>query len=134
MSEASKPEGQLPLSVLFIDDEAEIVSALVLSLEMLGCRAEGFTSPAAVLERLASDAGDVDCVITDYTFPEMTCADFVAKVRAIRPDIPIHLCTGNAVHEIQDAAGKLGIAHILYKPFDFSSLERFVGAISSPGA
>lgn len=119
----------IPKRVLFVDDEAEIVSAFVLSLEILGCRGDGHTSPAAALKSLAADPGAYDCVITDFSFHEMTCAEFVAKARLLRPDIPIHLCTGNAVHEIQEAAGKLGIAHILYKPFDFGSLEKFLAEI-----
>lgn len=122
-----------PRRVLFVDDETEIVAAFVLSLEILGWQGEGFTSPISALKSLAANPGGYDCVITDFTFPEMSCADFVAKARLLRPEIPIHLCTGNAVHEIQEAAAKLGITHVLYKPFDFGSLEKFLADISGTG-
>lgn len=119
-----------PPRVLFVDDEPDIVAAITLSLEMMAWEVAGFTSPGAALRRFEADPDAFDCVITDYTLPEMACAEFIARLRAIRPGLSIHLCTGNAEHEIQEAAAQLGVQHILYKPFDFQELDRFLSGLS----
>jgi DNA-binding NtrC family response regulator len=118
------------LKVLFVDDEVDIVNAVILSLEMLGLVAEGHTSPHAALAAFEADPSPYRCVISDFTLPGMSCADFISRLRARRPDIPVHLCTGNAEHEIQAVADQLKIGSILYKPFDFEGLERFLALVT----
>ena len=115
--------------VLFLDDEADIVDAFVVAAQLSGIEARGFVNPLHALECFRKESTAFRAVITDYTRPQMNCSDFVAALRGVRPDIPIHLCTGNAEHEIQHAADRLGIRSILYKPFDFEALEAFLVAI-----
>jgi DNA-binding NtrC family response regulator len=118
-----------PRRILFVDDEPDIIAAFTLSLQMMGWETEGHSQPASALERFKADPRAFAFVITDFTLPQMACADFVSRLRAIRPEIPIHLCTGNAEHEIQEAASAMGVRHVLYKPFDFDGLERFIGSL-----
>jgi DNA-binding NtrC family response regulator len=62
----------------------------------------------------------------------MGCVDFISRVRGIRPDMPVHICTGNAEHDIAEAVRGLPIGRILFKPFDFEELERFLRDILGP--
>lgn len=112
--------------ILFVDDEPAIVEACVLAASLAGYLVEGFSRPAEALERYRADPRGYRALLTDYTMAEMSCADFLARVRAIRSDIPIYLCTGNAEHEIQEAARALAVSGVLYKPFDFEALETFL--------
>ncbi len=112
--------------ILFVDDEPAIVEACVLAASLAGYTVEGFSRPAEALERYRADPRGYRAILTDYTMAEMSCADFLARVRVIRPDIPIYLCTGNAEHEIQEAARALAVSGVLYKPFDFEALENFL--------
>lgn len=115
--------------VLFLDDEADIVDAFVVAAQLSGIEARGFVHPRSALECFRKESSSFRAVITDFTMPQMNCSDFVAALRGIRPDIPIHLCTGNAEHEILQVAERLGVRSILYKPFDFEALEAFLNAI-----
>lgn len=133
MSGGSSTGGGKPPRVLFLDDETDIVSAFDLTLGMMGFDCDGFTNPARALERFAQGPQDFDFVVTDFTLPHMTCAEFVSRLRDIRGDIPIHLCTGNAEHEIKEAATELGISHVLFKPFDFNGLEAFISRAAGRG-
>lgn len=120
------------LRVLFLDDEADIVDAFVVAAQMAGIEAKGFVDPHRALDCFRKEAATFRAVITDFTMQPMTCADFIGGLRAIRPDIDIHLCTGNAEHDIVRTAERLGVGAILYKPFDFETLEGFLGRIAGP--
>lgn len=115
--------------ILFLDDEADIVDAFVVAAQLSGIEARGFVHPLRALECFRRESPTFRAVITDFTMPDMNCSDFVAALRDVRPDVPIHLCTGNAEHDILQAAERLGVRSILYKPFDVDALEAFLGAI-----
>ena len=118
--------------VLFLDDESGIVETFMVAGEVAGFDILGFSKPDKALDRFRQEPRSFRAVITDYTMQEMSCADFIARIQEIRGDVPILLCTGNAEHEIQEVAGTLGVRSVLYKPFDYETLEAFLNAI--PGA
>jgi two-component system cell cycle sensor histidine kinase/response regulator CckA len=119
--------------VLFLDDEAAIVEAFTIAAEFAGVQVEGFTRAAAALERFRSDPLSFRAVITDFTMADMACADFLSGIRGISPGIGVYLCTGNAEHEIEEAARNMSVAKVLYKPFDYLGLEAFLREILPPG-
>jgi DNA-binding NtrC family response regulator len=131
-AEHAAQEVGAPGKVLFMDDEPDIVEAFGLALGMMGYQSLGFTDPGKALAAFEADRGGILAVITDFTMPQMPCAEFIRRLRIIRPDVPIHLCTGNAQHEIQEAATDLAIKSILYKPFDYQTLEAFIGRLKEP--
>jgi CheY-like chemotaxis protein len=112
--------------ILFVDDEPAIVEACVLAASLAGYEVEGFSRPGEALDRFRADPQGYRAILTDYTMADMSCGEFLARVRAIRRDIPVYLCTGNAEHEIQEAARALDVSGVLYKPFDFETLETFL--------
>ena len=84
-------------TVLVIDDDAAIVSALRLLLELRDIQTLSADSPQAGLDSLAMSAADL--VIADMNFAADTTsgAEGVVLFRAIRdryPDLPIILLTG----------------------------------------
>jgi DNA-binding NtrC family response regulator len=118
------------MRVLLVDDDSEIVHSFLTALQIMGHEVKGFSSPKAALEHFANHPRSFDLVITDFTMSEMRCPDFVHGLRSIRKGIPVFLCTGNAEHEIQDAAARLEIRSVLYKPFSYEGLESFMAAIA----
>jgi CheY-like chemotaxis protein len=58
-----------------------------------------------------------DAIITDQTMPGMTGLDFAKKVLALRPDIPIILCTGFSSIVDEQLAKECGIQGFVMKPF-----------------
>lgn len=119
--------------ILFVDDEPDIVDVFALAARFAGFEAEGFSRPSLALDRFRSDPDSIAAVITDFTMAEMPCAEFIARLRQIRPDVPVHLCTGNAEHEIKEAARSLAVGKVIYKPFDFETLEAFLRDALRPG-
>src|SRR5690349_8114329 len=91
------------IRVLFVDDETDILEAFGMALQLLDAEAVCCANPGQALSRFAEDPGSFDAIITDFSLPQLTCAEFVARLRQIRGDIPVHLCTGNTEQEVTEA-------------------------------
>jgi PAS domain S-box-containing protein len=114
-------EGARPLirgeeSILFVDDEAQIVDIGKQILERLGYRVFTRTSSIEALEAFRAQPDKFDLVITDMTMPNMTGDRLAAALRRIRPDIPIILCTGFSERITEENAKYAGIQEFLAKP------------------
>jgi DNA-binding NtrC family response regulator len=112
-------------TVLVIDDDAAIVSALCLLFELRDIQTLSVDSPQAGLDSLAVNA--VDLVIADMNFTADTTsgAEGVALFRAIRdryPDLPIILLTGWGDFESAVSLVKAGAADYVTKPWDDAKL------------
>lgn len=119
-------------SILFVDDEKYLGDVGQQTLTRLGYRVTSCGSPLDALELLKKDPAGYDLLITDMTMPHMT-GDMLAKdAMAIRPDIPVVLCTGYSELITAEKANQLGIAAFLMKPFTISDMARTVRAVLSP--
>lgn len=63
-------------------------------LESLGYTVETRTSSIEALELFRAQPDKFDLVITDLTMLNMTGDELAKELMAIRPDIPIIICTG----------------------------------------
>ena len=70
------------------------------------------------IEKFSLEKDTYDIVITDKTMPEMTGYDLALKIREIRPDIPIVLCTGFLDKDDEDKVNGSDIDAVVMKPFD----------------
>jgi CheY-like chemotaxis protein len=103
-------------TILFIDDEELIVNMTKKMLEHLGYTVETKISPVGALALFQSNPDHFDLVITDMTMPEMTGAKLSVKLKDIRPDIPIIICTGHSSLIDEKRAKAMGIAEYIIKP------------------
>jgi PAS domain S-box-containing protein len=103
-------------TVLFVDDEPALVTMSKQMLELLGYRAVARTSSIEAYELFRHDPGRFDLVITDMTMPNLTGEKLAGKMLAIRPDIPIILCTGYSEQITEKRARDLGIQAFVMKP------------------
>ena len=104
-------------------------STLVLS-ELL--RDEGyevFTAENGAKGVEAIQNTDLDLVITDMAMPHMSGAVLANKIRLIRPDIPVVICTGFSAMIDAEQARDLGIAALIMKPFDKRTVARNIRKI-----
>jgi len=85
-------------------------------LESLGYKVTARTSSIEALEAFRHRPEDFDLVITDMTMPNMTGTDLAKKVMAIRPGIPIILCTGFSERIDEHSAKAMGISSFVMKP------------------
>jgi len=85
-------------------------------LTSLGYHATAMTSSSEALQIFQSDPKGYDIIITDMTMPKMNGAELIQRIRGIRPDIPIILCTGFSELIDEEKALSLGIQRYLMKP------------------
>ena len=104
--------------ILLVDDEESVVSTEQRMLERyFDYKVTALTSSVEALEVFRAKPDQFDLVITDMIMPKMTGEMLAKELIAIRPDIPVILCTGYSECIIKDRAREMGGA-VLMKPFD----------------
>lgn len=114
--------------VLLVDDEPAIVRAAERTLRGLGYRVTALESSAQALEALQADPSAYDLVVTDQTMPAPTGLELLRAAKALRPGLPVILCTGHS--EVLDAekARLEGAAALIGKPYTPATLARALRA------
>jgi PAS domain S-box-containing protein len=102
--------------ILIIDDEDALVEAEKAVLEHLGYRVMGETDSLRALDLFREHPDRFDLVMTDYMMPHMTGIELAREVIAIRPDVPVILCTGFSDTITVDSSKTAGIRAVLMKP------------------
>ena len=112
--------------VLFVDDEVTLVELGKEMLESVGYHVVTQTSGVDALESFRSAPGAFDLVITDMTMPGLTGWELAEEVMAIRPDIPVILCTGYSELVNGQEALEKGIREFLTKPYTMRNLAETI--------
>lgn len=116
MNESVIPS-ETPLTILFVDDEANILSSLKRLFRPSGYRIFTAEGGAQGLEILARES--VDLVVSDMRMPEMNGAQFLEKVREQWPETVRILLTGYAeIGATIDAINKGQIYRYVSKPWE----------------
>jgi CheY-like chemotaxis protein len=110
-------------TILFVDDEQALATMSKQMLELLGYKAVTRTSSVEAFELFQHDPNRFDLVITDMTMPNMTGEKLARKILAIRPDIPVILCTGYSEQINEPRAKELGIRAFVMKPLVMRDLS-----------
>ncbi|MBD3239127.1 MAG: response regulator [Chitinivibrionales bacterium] len=113
-------------SVLFIDDEEMITKLFETALNDLGFSVVAETDSRQALEAFRAAPERFDVVITDQTMPGLTGADIVREILAIRPDMPIVLCTGYSETFSREDALAIGVREYVTKPLDCRALAGII--------
>jgi nitrogen-specific signal transduction histidine kinase/CheY-like chemotaxis protein len=121
--------------ILFIDDKSDIKEIGELLLSSLGYRVTATTSGTHALERFRDAPDNFDLIITDQTMPDITGLDLACKIRAVRSDIPILLCTGYSSSVTPERLRETGITEFIMKPISrrqaAQTIRRVLDSISS---
>jgi DNA-binding NtrC family response regulator len=102
--------------ILIADDEKSITLLLTHLFERLGYSVTAGTDPVEVYEAFKNDPEGFDLLITDMAMPTMTGADLSRKVKDMRPDMPVILCTGYSDLIDEENAMDYGISRFIMKP------------------
>jgi PAS domain S-box-containing protein len=113
-------------SILFIDDEPDLVEVARGLLEALGYKVTATNNSTEALEFLRSAPSRFDLVVTDMTMPEMMGDKLAQKMVEIRPDLPIILYTGYSEHITEKKAKSIGIRELVMKPFEMKDMARII--------
>ena len=118
-------------TILFVDDEEDIVRMRTRMLEFLGYTVLAATSPEQALAFCGSEADRIDLVITDHSMPRMSGLQLAAEITKIRRDLPIILCSGYSEAVTTEEARKVGIRRFLSKPLDMRLLATAIRELLS---
>ncbi|MGD8727972.1 MAG: response regulator [Gemmatimonadales bacterium] len=112
------------LRILIVDDEEELVSALVERLNLRAFQAAGVTSGSAALEYLASSPCDV--VLLDVKMPGLGGLDLIRRIKSDHPDLEVILLTGHGSKQDADQGMEFGAFDYLMKPVKIDNLVRIL--------
>lgn len=118
-----------PLRICVVDDEEIIGLLFQASLGNFGYDVETFSSSLTALEHFKNAPDYFDAIITDYGMPNLTGLDLANEMLAVRPKLPILICTGYS-DKLKSAADlPEGNTFLFKKPVDtqqiISTLETF---------
>jgi PAS domain S-box-containing protein len=119
--EAPTPRGNGE-RILFVDDEELLVRLGRAALSGLGYTVESTAKPEEALELVRANPERFELVLTDHTMPGMTGLLLAARIRQIRPDLPIVLMTGYSGVLMPERMEEAGIRQLLLKPTNLHSL------------
>ncbi|OQX20789.1 MAG: hypothetical protein BWK76_00100 [Desulfobulbaceae bacterium A2] len=102
--------------ILLVDDDQAIVDLETMMLKFLGYRITAMTGSKEALQLFQQTPRDFNLVLTDMTMPGLTGAELSLRIHAIRPEIPIIICSGFSELIDGDKARELGIQAFLMKP------------------
>ena len=103
-------------TVLLVDDEHRIAELEQHMIESLGYRVFSRTSSIEALAAFKNNPHKFDIVVTDQTMPNMTGIELAKAILAIRPGIPVIICTGFSEKVTAEKIERVGIKALLTKP------------------
>jgi DNA-binding NtrC family response regulator len=117
--------------VVIIDDDGEMRALLSDFLSKQGYEVSTFKLATEALTALSpkgelargTERGDLDLILSDIKMPEMDGLEFTAKVRNLRPELPVILMTAFGSIETAIEAMKRGAYHYIVKPFKLAEVD-----------
>jgi signal transduction histidine kinase/CheY-like chemotaxis protein len=108
--------------VMVVDDELSLRELISKVLSQAGYQVTTFTNGSEAWQTLEQSPKAWDLLVTDQTMPEMTGDQLVVKALALRPDLPIILCSGYSATLDPEQIKKAGVFACLEKPLDIHAL------------
>jgi PAS domain S-box-containing protein len=112
--------------ILVVDDDQSILLSTRKILQALGYQVDTAGNGDEAMAIFAAHDGKFDLVIIDEEMPGLPGTELAAKLLALRPDLPIILCTGYGNILSAEQIQGLGIKDLLLKPFYFPELAAAV--------
>lgn len=108
------------ISIMVVDDEAELLTALCETLNEKGYQALGFTFCTDALKALKEQ--EFDLLLLDLMMPEMDGIEFLKEAQKIDPDVIGIMMTGQGTVHTAIEAMKAGAFDYVLKPFTINIL------------
>jgi CheY-like chemotaxis protein len=114
--------------ILFVDDDADILSAAHSLLGALGNIVTTAQTRAEAEERLRK--GQYDVLMTDLTMPECSGWDLARRSKELHPNKPVVLVTGWGLTLEPEQMNYGPVNGILSKPFTLDQLQRTLNSFA----
>ena len=112
--------------ILYVDDEKQIVELALQLFPQLGYQITVFEDSVRALDAVKDDPLAFDLVITDLSMPGLDGRVLAQKIKQIRPDIPVIICTGYSESVTAGTAAKFGVDACLLKPLNKDELSKTI--------
>ncbi len=96
------------------------------TLKRLGYRVTVETDSRRALAMFRETPHAFDLVITDHIMPDLTGTELSKELLAIRPGLPIIICTGYSEQVDEEKISPLGIKGFMQKPFTVSEISQAI--------
>ncbi|HEX9400592.1 MAG TPA: PAS domain S-box protein [Anaeromyxobacter sp.] len=114
--------------VLLVDDDPPVARAMRRMLETLGYEVATHGDAESAFDRFRADPAAFDVVLTDQTLPGMGGDELTVALLAVRPSLPVLICTGYSPRLDEAEARLIGARALLSKPIDVHQLGEAVAA------
>lgn len=111
-------------TLLVVDDEARILSALQRSLRREGWRVLTASTPDEAMRLLRDEP--VDAVLSDHKMPRISGLDVLEAAARLRPSAVRLLISGWPDEIPPERLAALGVAALIPKPWDDAELKRIL--------
>jgi two-component system, cell cycle sensor histidine kinase and response regulator CckA len=119
--------------ILIVDDEVAVCTITKRILESNRYRTLVANNGTEAIALFASEAKEINLVLTDLNMPSMSGPDTIAILKKIKPDVRIIVATGADSAHGATSAGELGVQALLKKPFDvFALLDTLHKVLQTP--
>jgi len=115
--------------ILLVEDEDIIIECMQAQLASLGYRVTARQDARAALTEFQNNPDGFDLVITDQTMPYMSGDRLARSILAIRPGMPIIVCTGFSENLDEPASKALGIQGFVMKPAGVREMAEAIRAV-----
>ncbi|MEW6519126.1 MAG: transporter substrate-binding domain-containing protein [Thermodesulfobacteriota bacterium] len=122
---AQKPIPRGSEKIMVVDDEETIALMEKQMLESLGYTVTVMQHSMDALREFSDHPEKYDLVITDMAMPVMNGDELALRIMALRPDLPVVLCTGFSEIIDEPRAKSIGIREFVMKPI----IKRNLGEI-----
>jgi len=110
-------------TILILDDDADFNSLLTDIFEQADYVVSSLTDPKNAIEVFREN--DFDLVVTDHKMPEMSGAEFMDRIKEIKPEVPVIMVSGFLENDTIRDLIREGVSGVFLKPLNiFSLLER----------
>jgi signal transduction histidine kinase/ActR/RegA family two-component response regulator len=109
-------------TVLLVDDEESLVRLGEEVLAALGYEPVGCVGAAEALALFEATPQRFDAVLSDAIMPAMSGTELLARLRALRPDLPTLLVSGYGGPDLHAQAAAAGVQSVLSKPLQSAEL------------
>lgn len=118
-SEPAPTQMRLPMgseTILVVDDEESVLTAMRMLLERLGYKVRCAHHGLEAVDLLKKDPGAIQLVILDMAMPVMAGPEAFARMRKIRPELPVIIASGYDLNESIQSVLESGAKTFLKKP------------------
>jgi len=114
--------------ILLVDDDEDLLFSITRMLQKLGYNVTSQNDPLNALELFGMSPDSFDLVLTDQAMPNLNGIELAEKLAALRPGLPIILCTGfdPTASYGTDSSGQIAgfITEVAIKPLERHELAQ----------